>query len=448
MDDVTVGIDIGTTSVKAVAASADGEVLARGRIPHRLIAPGPERFEHDPAEAWSAGVVEAWRRVSAGRPVAAVTVAAMVPSLCGVDEEGIPVTPGLLYGDARGAGADTADGSGVDGEVLGFARWLAGSTPGAAAFWPAQAVANHALCGRAAIDTTTAMTMMPLFDGVGWDPEASRSLGLGPERLPALSPGTTAIGEVDGALVNGGTIDVLAEQLVADARAPGDVLVLCGTTLIPWALTEGWPEVDGLWTVPFTVPGITAVGGASNAGGLFLDSVRRLLGPVDEHDLDQLGPASLPVWLPYLRGERTPLHDPARRAELHGFALGHGPAELLRAAYEASAFVVRHHLDLAGAEATRIVAVGGGTRSAPWMQAMADATGLPVDVAAVPEGAALGAAYLARVTAGLEPDTSSSNGWARIGRRVEPRADWSAACDGRYARFRDLTGGPAEPIAQ
>ena len=63
---VTVGIDIGTTSVKAVAADDDGEVLARCRIPHELVAPTPERFEHDPAQAWSSGVLEAWRQVRAG----------------------------------------------------------------------------------------------------------------------------------------------------------------------------------------------------------------------------------------------------------------------------------------------------------------------------------------------------------------------------------------------
>ena len=118
-----------------------------------------------------------------------------------------------------------------------------------------------------------------------------------------------------------------------------------------------------------------------------------------------------------------------------GLALGHGPAAVLRAAYEASAFVVRRHVELSGVRPDRVVAAGGGTRSAPWMQALADVTGLPVDVSAVPEGAALGAAYQARVTAGLEPDTSGSTRWARIGRRVEPRPAWTGPCTDRYAAF-------------
>ena len=110
-----------------------------------------------------------------------------------------------------------------------------------------------------------------------------------------------------------------------------------------------------------------------------------------------------------------------------------------RAAYEATGFVVRHHLDLAGVEAHRIVATGGGTRSRPWMQALADATGLPVEVVAVPEGAALGAAFTARVIAGLESSAGDARRWARTAARIEPDPAWSAAAAARYARFRQIT---------
>jgi xylulokinase len=71
------------------------------------------------------------------------------------------------------------------------------------------------------------------------------------------------------------------------------------------------------------------------------------------------------------------------------------------------------------------------------MQALADTTGLPVDVSADPEGAALGAAYMARATAGLEPDLSGAGRWARTARRVEPRPDWVGPCTDRYDRFRE-----------
>ena len=474
MDELTVGIDIGTTSVKAVAADEHGSVLARARIPHRVVAPDPSRFEHDPQQAWIDGVLAAWNSVrgEAGRPVAAVTVSAMVPSLCGVAAAGVPVTPGLLYGDARGRtqadgaeaasearsgpsdlvadagveafvdddsgpGTDAREGS-PEGEAVGFARWLAGCD-GVEALWPAQAVANHALCGVAAIDSSTAMAMAPMSDGQGWAPDLLDELDMAPGQFPAISPGAAAIGQRDGALVSAGSIDALGEQFVAPFGDVGDVLVMCGTTLLPWVLTDQWIEVEGLWTFPSARAGLMAVGGASNAGGLFIDRVRTLVGDRPAEELLALGPDDLPVWLPYPRGERTPLHDPDRRAELLDLHVGHGPAHVLMAAYEAAGFVVRHHIDRSGLPVERIAAVGGGIQSPAWMQTLADTTGLAVDVAAEPYGAALGAAYHSRVTAGLESDTSQARRWSRVSHRVEPRTDHVDAAERRYHRFRQGT---------
>src|ERR1700741_1667508 len=77
-----------------------------------------------------------------------------------------------------------------------------------------------------------------------------------------------------------------------------------------------------------------------------------------------------PVWSPYLRGERTPFHDPDRRGMLDGLDLTHDAATLRRAAYEASGFVVRQLIELSGAKVSRIVAAGGGTRVEPWLRAL------------------------------------------------------------------------------
>ena len=128
----------------------------------------------------------------------------------------------------------------------------------------------------------------------------------------------------------------------------------------------------------------------------------------------------MPVWLPYVRGERTPFEDHTLRSNLYGLDIGSGPEALERAAYEASGFVVRRMLDRSGVKATRIVASGGGSRVTAWMAAVADATNLPVDAVAVPEGAALGAAYFARMAAGLETSLDDSARWA--GRRAQDRA--------------------------
>lgn len=443
---MTAGIDIGTTSVKAVVVDADGTVLARARVPHAVNTAAAGVFEHDVDAVWRGGVVAALREVSAGLEVDAVNVAAMVPSLGAVRAGGSAAGPGLLYGDHRGAttGHDRSA-PGDAGELLAFLAWHVTNSPDAVSYWPAQAVANHALCGRGALDSTTAMTAHPLFDFVGWDRSLAADAGADVAALPDIVPGVEAVGKVSdglpgaGALVGGGAIDAFAEQLVAGADQAGDVLVLCGTTLITWGVVAEWREAPGLWTIPHTAAGLSLVGGPSNAGGLFLERVRGWLGDSATRDVDDVAPADLPVWLPYVRGERTPLHRRDLRAELHGAGLHHTPAHLLRAAYESAGFVVRHHIELAaeaGLAPRRIVATGGGTNVDAWMRALADCTGLPVDVAAISEGAAVGSAFIARCVAGHEAAMTDAARWARTARTVEPDPTWVDAASARYERFR------------
>lgn len=448
---VTVGVDVGTTAVKAVTVDAEGTVVARVRLPHEVRRPEPGAFEHDADEVWRDDVVAALAAVAGDLDVRGVQVAAMVPSLAAVGPDGRAVGPGLLYGDHRGVDRAADAGPGDAGELLAFLAWHRAASDAATGFWPAQAVANHALAGRAAIDPIVAITAAPLYGADGWDADLAATVGVGVDALPEVTAGSESVGRISeglpaaGAAVGGGTIDAYAEQLVAGAEEPGDVLVLCGTTLITWVVTTDWAEADGLWTVPHSTRGRCLVGGPSNAGGLFLEAVRRWMGPVGPDEVAAVDPADLPVWLPYVRGERCPLHRRDLRASVSGVSGHHGPAELLAAAYEASAFVARHLLDrarAAGADPQRIVATGGGTQSGPWMQALADVTGLPVSVSAVPEGAALGAAHQARKLAGLEVPRARE--WARTARTVDPRAAWAEPLEERYERFLSETNRAVE----
>ena len=479
---VTVGVDIGTTAVKAVAVDEEGEVVARSRVIHQLRSPAPDQLEHDAGRAWRRGPLRALAEVTTGgAELAGVCVASMVPSLTVVDRRGIPRAPGLLYGDARGNARPPASGSAVsdsgapagdDGgaasdstmpDAEGFVRWAVARDPRAAGYWPAQAVANYALGRVPAVDTGMALCLGSLRSGTGWDHDVLDRLGIQESQLPVVVPMGEAAGTVTGtdAALAGGTIDALCDQIVSGAERTGDVLVICGATLIVWAVVDEWVDVPGLYTVPHTVPGKVLVGGPSNAGALFVDWARALLrggfrrrpgtaaarrrGAADDEERDgpepprSGDPGRVPVWTPYIRGERAPYHDTTLRAGLHGLDITHDAAALERAAYEASGFVVRHMLDRAGIKARRIVASGGGTRVVPWMQAMADATGLPVEVVAVHEGAALGAAFIARLAAGLEKDLAGAGRWARAGRSVMPDERWRAAADERYDRFLALS---------
>ena len=442
MAEVTVGVDIGTTSVKALAADGDGNVVARARVPHPLSVPTGDAMEHDADRAWRRGPRRALAALGDIRP-RGLCVAAMVPSITAVDRRGIPRTPGLLYGDWRGRSGENRSASPISGELEAFVGWSAKQLPDARGYWPAQAVTNHVLSGEAVLDTGAASSGFPLFNGHGWDADRAAALGVDVAQMPRVEPTGEAVGRVGDAALASGSVDALAEQIVAGADEDGDVLVICGTTLITWIVMEEWRQAPGLWTIPHTTPGKLMMGGPSGSGGLFLNWANRLVGrfgrstaPADPH--------RVPVWTPYPHGERTPLHDPDRRAGLHQLDLTHDAVALRRAAVEAAGFVVRHHLDLGGVPVRRIVATGGGTRDHAWIQALADCTALPVDVVAVPEGGALGAAFLARMAAGIESSTADAARWARVSHRVEPDPRWVGPAAERYEVFRQQSGGPPD----
>jgi len=242
---VTIGIDIGTTAVKAVAADEDGHVVARTRIPHQLLVPAPDLFEHDADEAWRRGPLAALAEL--GRPDAvAVAVTAMVPSLTAVDDEGGPLTPGLLYGDSRGRGGAGADTTFLSGETVEFLRWTAREAPDAKGYWPATAVANHALAGEAVIDNATASTTYPLFDGTGWSEDMCAECGTTAERMPRVEPTGAAVGQLrdaDAVLAAGWTLH-------AGDGPPRAVRVDRG-----WEV-QGWPRFSGIggYRVRFDLP--------------------------------------------------------------------------------------------------------------------------------------------------------------------------------------------------
>lgn len=428
---ITVGIDIGTTSVKALAVDGDGRIVARARVPHEIHAPNVDVFEHDAKQAWVDGPRQALDELGV-EEFDGISVATMVPSFTAVDESGTPLTPGLLYGDHRGrAGRNEADLLNSR-EFRSMLEWTAAQAPHAHAYWTAPAVAQVALGGAPAVDIGTAFALAPLWDGT-WQEDKLAEIGARPEQMPILVGDEEVAGHIRGAPHGCGSADAWAEATVAGINSPGDTLVICGTTLIVWCVMDQPSMVPGMWNIPHPLGELSILGGASNAGGMFVNWVRRALAG----STVALDPAAVPVFVPYLKGERTPAHDISLRASIQDLDIGHDSASIMRAGYEASAFVARRLIEMSGVPRTRIVASGGGTHDAQWMQALADATATPVELVAVPEGAALGAAWRARVVAGLEHNKDVVR-WTRPGRTYEPDPAWVGPTEERYQRWREL----------
>ena len=190
----------------------------------------------------------------------------------------------------------------------------------------AQAVANHALSGQPNISFIVAATAGGLFDWKGWDADLLASCGATNEQMPVIGPPGTALGEVIGrenCVLEGGSVDAFAEQLVAGASAVGDVLVILGTTLIVWAVVPEAVDIPNYYAMPNTAGGTYLVGGPSNAGGLFLNWATALLGDGFRGAVD---PAHVPVWVPYPRASGSACKIPTGAGQLVDLDLTHGPA--------------------------------------------------------------------------------------------------------------------------
>jgi len=428
---VTVGIDIGTTSVKAVAVDDAGQVVARTRVPHRLDA-SADRLRHDANQAWRRGPRRALAALGDVEP-RALSVTCMVPYMAAVNRRGLPVSDGLLYGDAEGRPAERHGLPDLVGDAPEFLRALVRIAPASAGYWSAQTTATVALGGPPVLAADVAQVLWPLVADGKWEQSVLSECGVTLEQMPTIVPNRTPVAEVDGMVLDGGAIDVACERIVSGVE-DGDALVICGSTLIVMArLPAGATLPSSILGYPDETGALTATA-ASNAGGLFLNWVDRSVAK----GRGQLDPVNVPVWVPYIRGERTPWNDPQRRAGLADAHQGHDAVALRRGAYEASAFVARHLLELMDLAPRRIVAVGGGTQVDGWMQALADVLTAPVDAASDPETGAIGAAFCARVSAGLESEVRDGARWARRTRRFEPDSDWTDPVKHRYARFREL----------
>ena len=264
----------------------------------------------------------------------------------------------------------------------GFLRWAAAEAPGAYGYWPAQAVANFALSGVAAIDSGVAMMSNSLLSAGQWDVAKLAKIGVNAAQMPLIVNMGARAGTVTGtdAALAGGTVDAMCDQIVSGAEETGDVLVICGATLIVWAVVDDWIDVPGLWTVPHTVVGQGPGGGTEQRrrplrrlgpfpaarirGGLLWAGGRQRPDAVGGDDPGQAprrgNPDRVPVWTPYLRGERVPYNDTTLRSALQGLDITHDADALERAAFESTGFVIRHMLDLGQIKARRIVASGGG----------------------------------------------------------------------------------------
>ncbi len=463
---VLLGIDLGTTRTKVGLISTEGRPVGFGRAAHGSdVDPATGRAEQDP-EAWWAGLGVAVREAitagtrSTGREVvpAGICVAGHGPTLTAVDAEGRPVRPAITWLDTRSNGerAELEAATGLRGWALGVlpaARWLERNEPESVArarwylnSWEALALR---MTGRAATSVVPGGPGMPretLADaGLALDrvaPEVSAGASLG----GLLPDAARHLGLRAGLPVVAGLVDAFASFHGAQLLAPGDAIDVGGAAGGFGVYADRRIEVAGGFTTAAPLPGLYSVGGAMAATGAavdwfaseILDGSTSISELIADAALIEPGAAGL-LFLPYLAGERSPLWDPTARGVFAGLTLKHGRAHLVRAILEAGALAIRHVAEpmlQAGIEVTAMRACGGPAGDDGWNQIKADVTGFTVEVPRVRETAAVGAAIVAAVGVGAEPDLPTAiRAMTSIDRRFEPVPEPQRLYDSVYEAY-------------
>ncbi|MEP6991843.1 MAG: xylulokinase [bacterium] len=484
---VFLGIDVGTSGVRAILVSASGDVTATATTPLALSTPQPGWAEQDPAAWWDATLasIQAVRRARPDSPIAAVGVSGQMHSSVFLDRAGAVIRPALLWCDGRttaecakitervGGEArlrDLACNPALEGFTLPKILWLRAHEPEAYArlatvLLPKDYI-RFRLTGELATDPSDASaTLMYDTAHLRWSDEILAAVGVSKSIVPTVGGSAEVLGHVTaeaavvttlaaGTPVVGGGADNACGAAGVGAITPGDVVSswgTSGTVLAP--MTE--PRVDPLLrahTFCHVAPGMWyMMGVVLSAGGAFtwykdqlareLTDSRTAAALLDEEAASIPPGAGGVTFLPYLQGERTPHRDATARGAFLGLSLAHTRAHMTRAVLEGVCFALRDSLTILqelGLSPSHLLLTGGGAKSAFLRRLQAEVFGLPVSIVNREEGPAYGAALLAAVGAGAFPDLASA-ARATLTRapqeHSEPRAHH--AYDEPYRRFRD-----------
>ncbi|HZQ49893.1 MAG TPA: FGGY family carbohydrate kinase [Candidatus Dormibacteraeota bacterium] len=460
------GIDLGSSAIKAVAYTVDGEVLASARepVPTYRAQPGWSEIKVEESMAAFDRILGSVARDRALRrdPPVAISFSSSGREVYPVAEDGRPLGPCLMTADTRGddvaaqtrARRSPEDWFGLTGHVprrmdpVNRALWWRREDPAVAARarWFMNWHEHYALqlSGRPVVDASDAAAWATYDVATGeWSSERIAESGIDARWLPEIRPDASPIGPVlDTAakryglprdvLIVTGAWDAFAASVGSAAVDPGVIGLACGTWhsfTVP--VRAGWPVElvhQDMTVAPHPGPTGFAILRTDPNGTSVIDWARGLM-HVSTADLARglaaagSGPSgvfadALLTPRPHVAGGE------ATGGLIAGLTLATAPVDIIRALLEAIAVhfaVTVDRLRRCGVECTLVRATGGGSKLDWWLQLHADATGMPVEVVDQDEPGAFGAAILAGVGAGVYPSVSAAVArLVRVSKRFEP----------------------------
>jgi xylulokinase len=450
-----VGVDVGTSGVKALGVSHDGDVVARAERAYPLSTPRPGWAEQRPEDWWEAAQ---GALAELGVEPSSIGLSGQMHGLVLLDEEERVLRPAILWNDQR-----TAEECAEIERLVGLERLIALTGNRALTGFTAPKllwVRRHEpdvyarirhvllpkdyvrlrLTGEHSIDVADASGTL-LFDVAHrrWSDEVLDALDIPRDWLPPVLESTEV----------GTAGDQAAGAVGVGVVEPGPLSVVLGTSGVVFAaLREYRPEPEArLHTFCHAVPGTWHAMGVMLSAAGSLAWFREAVGGVPYEELLAEAEAWEPgaeglVFQPYLAGERTPHADPDARGAFVGLSVRHDRGALARAVLEGVAYGLRDSLELlrsVGVDATSARVSGGGARSELWLRIVASVLGLPLERTEVEEGAAFGAALLGGVAGGTFADAREAiAACVHVRGRIEPVPAWQEAYEVGYRRYRRL----------
>ena len=498
--ELVLGIDAGTGSLRAALFDLSGRPHSFYDVAYATGTryPRPGWAEQQPQDWWEALVAAVRGCLSRADITSRRVVGLAIDAPCDLvllDASGAPLTDGIMWMDLRASEQArrltlTHDpvlrycGGDVPAEwPLPKALWLKEQLP---ALWDQAAYVveqlswlTWRLTGAWALSLNSAAAKWHYRAAgdqdqdqdapMGWPTSLLHTIGLDDlrEKIPGfVAPMGSQVGELSreaaaalglpaGIAVAMGGIDAYAGMLGIGALVPGEVALVTGTSTCQLVQSATPLFHPGLWG-PFmgaVTPGEwTLEAGQASTGGTVRWLLEMLGGELppgaERYAAADAAAAATPsgadglTVLDFWQGSRTPIKDPHARGAIIGLTPAHGVGHLLRAVYEGTAYGNRHILETfrsLGAPIERIIACGGGTRSALWLQILADVAGVPLYLTAVDDAVALGSAICAAVGANRYPDLKTAAGaMVQPLSVIQPDPTTRDVYDRGYERYRAL----------
>ncbi len=468
-----IGIDVGTSSIKALLVDSSGKVLAAANPEYPFQTPAPLQAETDP-EVWWDATCRALRdllKETSPESISGIGLTGQMHGLVILDGRGNALRPCIMWNDQRSYKEcqEMTEALG-ESEVLritgnpilaGFTapklRWVEKFEPEvfsriAKVLLPKDFI-RYRLTGEFFSEVSDASGTSMLNVGErNWSDQILSGMGWPREWLPEVTESTVASAAVSadaaartglsaGTPVVAGGGDQAAQAVGCGIVREGMVSATLGTSGVVFAQSDDYRvEPEGkLHAFCHAVPGKWHLMGVMlSAAGSFQWYKNRLGGEEkaseeegngNAYDLLTEDAASVPpgceglIFLPYLSGERTPHPDPHARGAFVGLTLRHAKAHMTRAVLEGVSFGLKDSLSLMqqlGVRPDRVVLSGGGARSSLWKQMLADVFETPCALVNSREGAAYGAALLASVGCGNHPGVEeAAKAWIKETERIE-----------------------------